>query len=98
MVTFDGFQLKYDLGLTEKGSSGAPVFNSSRQIVGFHVAGASEKSCDLIGQMTSTNGTFNNLYFEISSIIDPNGAGEANSSNPSPPDPSELPDHCDNCI
>jgi len=48
--------------------------------------------------MTSTNGTFNNLYFEISSIIDPNGAGEANISNPSPPDPSELPDHCDNCI
>lgn len=28
LVTFDGFLLKYDLGLTEKGSSGAPVFNS----------------------------------------------------------------------
>jgi hypothetical protein len=98
VVTFDGFQLKYDLGLTEKGSSGAPVFNSSKQIVGFHVAGDPDKSCDFIGQMSSTNGTFDQLYYEFNSILDPTGTGEATSSNPQPPSPSELPAHCRNCI
>jgi hypothetical protein len=97
-ISYNGFILKYDVGLTEEGSSGAPIFNSSRQIVGFHVGGASAKSCELIGQMSSVNGTFDHLYYEFNSILDPMGTGEATSSNPQPPSPSELPAHCRNCI
>lgn len=98
LVTFDGFQLKYDLGLTESGSSGAPVFNSSRQIVGFHVASTGDKACNLLGQMISTNGKFDNLYNDCYSTLDPSEIGSASSSNPSPPLPSELPPHCRNCV
>ncbi len=97
-VTFDGFQLKYDLGLTEGGSSGAPVFNSTRQVVGFHVAETGDKACNLIGEMISTNGKFDNLYFDCYSTLDPSGIGSASSSNPAPPSPAELPPHCRNCV
>jgi len=98
LASSGGFHLKYDLGLTESGSSGAPIFNSSRQIVGFHVSSVSNKDCSLIGQMTSTGGTFSYLYNEFSSILDINGVDTAQSSNPTPPAPSELPSHCRNCI
>lgn len=98
LVTFDGFQLKYDYGLTEGGSSGAPVFNSLRQVVGFHVGSNGDKACNLIGQMISTNGKFDNLYYDFYSTVDPSGIGSASSSNPSPPAPSELPPHCRNCM
>lgn len=56
LVTTSGFQLKYDLGITEGGSSGSPVFNSSRQVVGFHVGSSGDKACSLVGQITSTCG------------------------------------------
>ena len=96
-VTTDGFDLKYDIGITEGGSSGAPIFNSSKQIVGFHVASDENKSCNLIGQMISICGTFSNVYYEFYSILDSTGAGSAQSSNPQPPSYSELPSHCSNC-
>ncbi len=96
-ISSDGFKLKYDIGITENGSSGAPAFNSSRQIVGFHVKSDINKDCSLIGQMKSTNGKFDSLYNAFSYILDPTGAGSAQSSNPQPPSYSELPSHCSNC-
>ncbi|WP_340112983.1 T9SS type A sorting domain-containing protein [Maribellus mangrovi] len=96
-VSTDGFKLKYDIGITEGGSSGAPVFNLSKEIVGFHVRGAVDKDCNLLGQISSTSGKFDYLYTEFSSILDPTGGGSAQSSNPQPPSYSELPDHCKNC-
>jgi hypothetical protein len=97
-VLFNGFKLKYDSGLAETGSSGSPVFNSSRQIVGFHLASLGNRSCELIGQITSLNGTLNSLYSAFGSLLDPSGTGQATSSNPQPPQPSELPSHCRDCI
>jgi hypothetical protein len=89
------FYLYYDLGLTEDGSSGAPVFNSLKQVVGWHTAASDTKDCNLIGSMRTTNGSFINLYYQFSFILDPNNIGEATSSNPAPPTP---PAHCGDCI
>ncbi len=94
-VFSDGFILKYDVGIAELGSSGAPVFNSSRQVVGFHVTSDDNKDCSLVGQMNSTSGRFDDLYYLIASYLDPNSVGSATSSNPVPPTP---PAHCDDCI
>lgn len=98
LVATTGFQLKYDLGITEGGSSGAPVFNSLRQVVGFHVGSTGDKACSLVGQIISTCGKFDDLHFDFSPFLDPTYTGSASSSNPSPPLPSALPAHCRNCL
>jgi len=98
----NNFYLNYDIGLTEDGSSGAPVFNSLSQVVGWHTAAGDEKDCGYIGtnniKHRTTNGRISEIYFEISSTLDPLGTGSASSSNPSPPLPSSLPAHCRNCL
>ena len=98
----NSFYLNYDLGLTEHGSSGAPVFNSLSQVVGWHNAAGDEKNCSYIGANNinnrTVNGRLSEIYYEINSTLDPFETGSAYSSNPSPPLPSALPAHCRNCL
>ena len=96
----NSFGLYFDKGVNEKGCSGSPVFNNDKKVVGWVCGG--EGSCDDVGKDILSNqtlcGSFDNLYTYLSALyIDPEFIGESESSNPSPPDPSELPDHCDNC-
>ncbi len=95
-VNSDYFGLHFDVGVAEKGFSGSPIFNSNGIIVGWLCTGGGD--CSTVGQELTTCGRFDNLYFLLTSYIDPNFNGETTSSNPSPPLPSELPAHCDNCV
>lgn len=96
------FNLYFDLGLSEVGTSGAPVFNSLKQVVGWAAGASNLADCQYIGQVTSQNktvcGSLDDAYFYFYPLLDPNLSGEATSSNPQPPLPSELPAHCRNCI
>ncbi len=98
------FGLYCDVGATEQGFSGGPVFNSNSQIVGWVCTKGSEalKPCEEIGKEIWQNrtgcGRIDNLWHTISSYVDPNLSGEAPSSNPQPPSYSELPSHCKNCV
>lgn len=95
----NNFLLHYDYGLPEGGSSGSPIFNSSKQVIGWHCRSNSSKACQYVGQDVPQNtyycGTFSRLSSALSSYIDPTGVGETPSSNPTPPTP---PAHCSNCI
>jgi hypothetical protein len=96
------FELYFDVGVTEKGLSGAPVFNSTREVVGWYTNYSTSANCNYVGQTISNNltlcgtlGTINASAFPF--YLDPTGTGSASSSNPSPPPASSLPAHCRNC-
>lgn len=93
----DNFGLYFDLGVSEHGFSGSPVFDFSKKVVGWLCTGTGD--CTTVGQENSSNhttcGRFDDLYFYLSSYIDPNFVGEATSSNPAQPTP---PAHCNDCI
>jgi len=93
------FDLYYDEGLSEPGTSGAPIFNASKQVVGWANAASSLADCQYIGQVTSQNkticGSLSDAYFDFYPILDLSLSGESTSSNPDPPIP---PAHCDDCI
>lgn len=96
------FNLYFDVGVSESGTSGAPIFNNARQVVGWAAGASNLAGCEYVGQVTSRNktvcGSFDVAYLDFYSRLDPAFIGEATSSNPSPPLPSELPSHCRNCI
>lgn len=92
------FGLYFDLGVTEHGFSGSPVFNTSKKIVGWLCTGSG--NCQSVGMEDTTNhttcGRFDDLHFSLIPYIDPNGVGNADDSTP--PAPPTLPSHCTNCI
>ncbi len=93
------FSLYFDVGVSEHGFSGSPIFNSSHSAVGWLCTG--EGNCSTIGQTSgnhTTCGRFDKLHFYLSTYIDPTFTGSASSSNPSPPPASSLPSHCRNCM
>lgn len=96
------FNLYFDLGVSESGTSGAPIFNISRQVVGWAAGSSNLAGCEYVGQVTSKNktvcGSFDVAYLYFYNVLDPNLTGEATSSNPQPPSPEELPDHCSDCF
>ncbi|WP_340112981.1 T9SS type A sorting domain-containing protein [Maribellus mangrovi] len=96
----DNFGLYFDVGVSEHGFSGSPIFNSSKKIVGWLCTGTG--SCSTVGQTSSSNhtscGRFDNLHFDIMTYVDPTGIGLAQNTNPQPPTPEELPSHCSNCV
>lgn len=92
----DHFSVHFDIGVSEEGFSGSPIFNSSKIVVGWLCTG--EGDCSTVGLISgnvTTCGRFDALHSSIALYVDSNYVGEAPSSNPQPPIP---PAHCDDCI
>lgn len=92
----DHFSVHFDIGVSEHGFSGSPIFNSSKVVVGWLCTG--EGDCSTVGQISgnvTTCGRFDDLYSLVTSYVDPSYVGSATTSNPVPPTP---PAHCDDCI
>ncbi len=93
------FGLFFDKGLSRKGTSGAPVFNYKRQVVGWICGGDLSNTCANVGTNLPKNmtkcGNLGEIHFEISQYIDPNFLYTA-SAYTAPI--QNLPDHCKDCI
>lgn len=86
------FGLYFDIGASEKGSSGGPIFNMDKKVVGFINSGDIALSCS--DSYNTHGGLFYDLWENIDQYIDPNGVETADDFYPT----NSHPDHCYNCI
>jgi gliding motility-associated-like protein len=93
------FGLFFDKGLSRPGTSGAPVFNAKRQVVGWICSGDINNTCANVGTNNLQNltkcGELRDIHYEISQYIDPNFLYVASAYTAPIPG---VPDHCKNCV
>ncbi len=93
------FGLFFDKGLSRPGTSGAPVFNNKRQVVGWICSGDTTNTCANVGSNNLQNmtkcGELRDIHYEISQYIDPNFLYVASAYTAPIPG---VPDHCKNCV
>ncbi len=89
------FLLQPDVGVTESGFSGAPVFNSEKEVIGWVVSGDDGADCDDVGTAYLNGGFFQNIWWDVIEYLSPNQhLTEVSADLP------ELipPSHCGNCV